>query len=130
MDNIFDNLFPITDKNKQNPKLAKLEMEVKRLELCLKMSQEANQKRKDAMEIMLRRLEQQDELIKRLNNILKNQDAAMAKMQETMRLQQERLSHIARIDLRMDSIQEEQEQIINLANEYRCMQIQAEAQNV
>ena len=122
MDNIFDNLFTITDKSQ----IKKLEMEVKRLELCLQLSQQSNQKRKDAMEIMLRKLEQQDALIKRLNTVLKNQDAAMAKLQNTIRIQQERIAHIARIDIRMDAIQEEQSEIINLANEYRCLQIQAE----
>lgn len=126
MDNIFDNLFTITDKSQ----IKKLEMEVKRLELCLQLSQQSNQKRKDAMEIMLRKLEQQDALIKRLNTVLKNQDAAMAKLQNTIRIQQERISHIARIDIRMDAIQEEQSEIINLANEYRCMQIQADAQRI
>ena len=122
MDNIFDNLFTITDKSQ----IKKLEMEVKRLELCLQLSQQSNQKRKDAMEIMLRKLEQQDALIKRLNTVLKNQDAAMAKLQNTIRIQQERIAHITRIDIRMDTIQEEQSEIINLANEYRCLQIQAE----
>ena len=105
MDNIFDNLFTVTNKNKDGSKVAKLELEVKRLQLCLAMSQEANQKRKDAMQIMMQRLDQQDALIKRLNSVLKNQDMAMAKMQETMRIQQERLAHIARIDIRMDNIQ-------------------------
>ena len=128
MDNIFDNLFTVTNKNKEGSKVAKLELEVKRLQLCLAMSQEANQKRKDAMQIMLQRLDQQDALIKRLNSVLKNQDMAMAKMQETMRIQQERLAHIARIDIRMDNIQEEQSEILQLANQYRCMQIQREAQ--
>lgn len=128
MDNIFDNLFTITNKNKEGSKVAKLELEVKRLQLCLAMSQEANQKRKDAMQIMMQRLDQQDALIKRLNSVLKNQDMAMAKMQETMRIQQERLAHIARIDIRMDNIQEEQSEILQLANQYRCMQIQREAQ--
>ena len=126
MDNIFDNLFTITDKSQ----IKKLEMEVKRLEHCLQLSQQSNQKRKDAMEIMLRKLEQQDALIKRLNTVLKNQDAAMAKLQNTIRIQQERIAHIARIDIRMDAIQEEQSEIINLANEYRCMQIQAETQHI
>ena len=124
MDNIFDNLFTITDKSQ----IKKLEMEVKRLELCLQLSQQSNQKRKDAMEIMLRKLEQQDALIKRLNTVLKNQDAAMAKLQNTIRIQQERIAHIARIDIRMDAIQEEQSEILQLANQYRCMQIQREAQ--
>ena len=124
MDNIFDNLFTVTNKNKDGSKVAKLELEVKRLQLCLAMSQEANQKRKDAMQIMMQRLDQQDALIKRLNSVLKNQDMAMAKMQETMRIQQERLAHIARIDIRMDNIQEEQSEILQLANQYRCMQIQ------
>lgn len=128
MDNIFDNLFTVTNKNKEGSKVAKLELEVKRLQLCLAMSQEANQKRKDAMQIMMQRLDQQDALIKRLNSVLKNQDLAMAKMQETMRIQQERLAHIARIDIRMDNIQEEQSEILQLANQYRCMQIQREAQ--
>ncbi len=128
MDNIFDNLFTVTNKNKDGSKVAKLELEVKRLQLCLAMSQEANQKRKDAMQIMMQRLDQQDALIKRLNSVLKNQDMAMAKMQETMRIQQERLAHIARIDIRMDNIQEEQSEILQLANQYRCMQIQREAQ--
>lgn len=128
MDNIFDNLFTVTNKNKEDSKVAKLELEVKRLQLCLAMSQEANQKRKDAMQIMMQRLDQQDALIKRLNSVLKNQDMAMAKMQETMRIQQERLAHIARIDIRMDNIQEEQSEILQLANQYRCMQIQREAQ--
>ena len=128
MDNIFDNLFTVTNKNKEGSKVAKLELEVKRLQLCLAMSQEANQKRKDAMQIMMQRLDQQDALIKRLNSVLKNQDMAMAKMQETMRIQQERLDHIARIDIRMDNIQEEQSEILQLANQYRCMQIQREAQ--
>ena len=128
MDNIFDNLFTVTNKNKEGSKVAKLELEVKRLQLCLAMSQEANQKRKDAMQIMMQRLDQQDALIKRLNSVLKNQDMAMAKMQETMRIQQERLAHIARIDIRMDNIQEEQSEILQLANKYRCMQIQREAQ--
>lgn len=128
MDNIFDNLFTVTNKNKEGSKVAKLELEVKRLQLCLAMSQEANQKRKDAMQIMMQRLDQQDVLIKRLNSVLKNQDMAMAKMQETMRIQQERLAHIARIDIRMDNIQEEQSEILQLANQYRCMQIQREAQ--
>ena len=128
MDNIFDNLFTVTNKNKDGSKVAKLELEVKRLQLCLAMSQEANQKRKDAMQIMMQRLDQQDALIKRLNSVLKNQDMAMAKMQETMRIQQERLAHIARIDIRMDNIQEEQAEILQLANQYRCMQIQREAQ--
>ena len=128
MDNIFDNLFTVTNKNKDSSKVAKLELEVKRLQLCLAMSQEANQKRKDAMQIMMQRLDQQDALIKRLNSVLKNQDMAMAKMQETMRIQQERLAHIARIDIRMDNIQEEQAEILQLANQYRCMQIQREAQ--
>ena len=128
MDNIFDNLFTVTNKNKEGSKVAKLELEVKRLQLCLAMSQEANQKRKDAMQIMMQRLDQQDALIKRLNSVLKNQDMAMAKMQETMRIQQERLAHIARIDIRMDNIQEEQAEILQLANQYRCMQIQREAQ--
>ncbi len=128
MDNIFDNLFTVTNKNKEGSKVAKLELEVKRLQLCLAMSQEANQKRKDAMQIMMQRLDQQDALIKRLNSVLKNQDMAMAKMQETMRIQQERLAHIARIDIRMDNIQEEQSEILQLANQYRCMQIQREAQ--
>ena len=124
MDNIFDNLFTVTNKNKEGSKVAKLELEVKRLQLCLAMSQEANQKRKDAMQIMMQRLDQQDALIKRLNSVLKNQDMAMAKMQETMRIQQERLAHIARIDIRMDNIQEEQSEILQLANQYRSMQIQ------
>ena len=128
MDNIFDNLFTVTNKNKEGSKVAKLELEVERLQLCLAMSQEANQKRKDAMQIMMQRLDQQDALIKRLNSVLKNQDMAMAKMQETMRIQQERLAHIARIDIRMDNIQEEQSEILQLANQYRCMQIQREAQ--
>lgn len=128
MDNIFDNLFTVTNKNKEGSKVAKLELEVKRLQLCLAMSQEANQKRKDAMQIMMQRLDQQDALIKRLNSVLKNQDMAMAKMQETMRIQQERLAHIARIDIRMDNIQDEQSEILQLANQYRCMQIQREAQ--
>ena len=128
MDNIFDNLFTVTNKNKDGSKVAKLELEVKRLQLCLAMSQEANQKRKDAMQIMMQRLDQQDALIKRLNSVLKNQHMAMAKMQETMRIQQERLAHIARIDIRMDNIQEEQSEILQLANQYRCMQIQREAQ--
>ena len=128
MDNIFDNLFTVTNKNKEGSKVAKLELEVKRLQLCLAMSQEANQKRKDAMQIMMQRLDQQDAFIKRLNSVLKNQDMAMAKMQETMRIQQERLAHIARIDIRMDNIQEEQSEILQLANQYRCMQIQREAQ--
>ena len=128
MDNIFDNLFTVTNKNKEGSKVAKLELEVKRLQLCLAMSQEANQKRKDAMQIMMQRLDQQDALIKRLNSVLKNQDMAMAKMQETMRIQQERLAHIARIDIRMDNIQEEQSEILQLANQYRCMQIQREVQ--
>ena len=128
MDNIFDNLFTVTNTNKEGSKVAKLELEVKRLQLCLAMSQEANQKRKDAMQIMMQRLDQQDALIKRLNSVLKNQDMAMAKMQETMRIQQERLAHIARIDIRMDNIQEEQSEILQLANQYRCMQIQREAQ--
>ena len=128
MDNIFDNLFTVTNKNKDGSKVAKLELEVKRLQLCLAMSQEANQKRKDAMQIMMQRLDQQDALIKKLNSVLKNQDMAMAKMQETMRIQQERLAHIARIDIRMDNIQEEQSEILQLANQYRCMQIQREAQ--
>ena len=128
MDNIFDNLFTVTNKNKEGSKVAKLELEVKSLQLCLAMSQEANQKRKDAMQIMMQRLDQQDALIKRLNSVLKNQDMAMAKMQETMRIQQERLAHIARIDIRMDNIQEEQSEILQLANQYRCMQIQREAQ--
>lgn len=128
MDNIFDNLFTVTNKNKEGSKVAKLELEVKRLQLCLAMSQEANQKRKDAMQIMMQRLDQQDALIKRLNSVLKNQDMAMAKMQETMRIQQERLAHIVRIDIRMDNIQEEQSEILQLANQYRCMQIQREAQ--
>ena len=128
MDNIFDDLFTVTNKNKEGSKVAKLELEVKRLQLCLAMSQEANQKRKDAMQIMMQRLDQQDALIKRLNSVLKNQDMAMAKMQETMRIQQERLAHIARIDIRMDNIQEEQSEILQLANQYRCMQIQREAQ--
>ena len=128
MDNIFDNLFTVTNKSKDGSKVAKLELEVKRLQLCLAMSQEANQKRKDAMQIMMQRLDQQDALIKRLNSVLKNQDMAMAKMQETMRIQQERLAHIARIDIRMDNIQEEQSEILQLANQYRCMQIQREAQ--
>ena len=128
MDNIFDNLFTVTNKNKEGSKVAKLELEVKRLQLCLAMSQEANQKRKDAMQIMMQRLDQQDALIKRLNSVLKNQDMAMAKMQETMRIQQERLAHIARIDIRMDNMQEEQSEILQLANQYRCMQIQREAQ--
>ena len=128
MDKIFDNLFTVTNKNKDVSKVAKLELEVKRLQLCLAMSQEANQKRKDAMQIMMQRLDQQDALIKRLNSVLKNQDMAMAKMQETMRIQQERLAHIARIDIRMDNIQEEQSEILQLANQYRCMQIQREAQ--
>lgn len=128
MDNIFDNLFTVTNKNKEGSKVAKLELEVKRLQLCLAMSQEANQKRKNAMQIMMQRLDQQDALIKRLNSVLKNQDMAMAKMQETMRIQQERLAHIARIDIRMDNIQEEQSEILQLANQYRCMQIQREAQ--
>lgn len=128
MDNIFDNLFTVTNKNKEGSKVAKLELEVKRLQLCLAMSQEANQKRKDAMQIMMQRLDQQDALIKRLNSVLKNQDMVMAKMQETMRIQQERLAHIARIDIRMDNIQEEQSEILQLANQYRCMQIQREAQ--
>ena len=128
MDNIFDNLFTVTNKNKEGSKVAKLELEVKRLQLCLAMSQEANQKRKDAMQIMMQRLDQQDALITRLNSVLKNQDMAMAKMQETMRIQQERLAHIARIDIRMDNIQEEQSEILQLANQYRCMQIQREAQ--
>ena len=128
MDNIFDNLFTVTNKNKEGSKVAKLELEVKRLQLCLAMSQEANQKRKDAMQIMMQRLDQQDALIKRLNSVLMNQDMAMAKMQETMRIQQERLAHIARIDIRMDNIQEEQSEILQLANQYRCMQIQREAQ--
>ena len=128
MDNIFDNLFTVTNKNKDGSKVAKLELEDKRLQLCLAMSQEANQKRKDAMQIMMQRLDQQDALIKRLNSVLKNQDMAMAKMQETMRIQQERLAHIARIDIRMDNIQEEQSEILQLANQYRCMQIQREAQ--
>ena len=128
MDNIFDNLFTVTNKHKEGSKVAKLELEVKRLQLCLAMSQEANQKRKDAMQIMMQRLDQQDALIKRLNSVLKNQDMAMAKMQETMRIQQERLAHIARIDIRMDNIQEEQSEILQLANQYRCMQIQREAQ--
>lgn len=128
MDNIFDNLFTVTNKNKEGSKVAKLELEVKRLQLCLAMSQEANQKRKDAMQIMMQRLDQQDALIKKLNSVLKNQDMAMAKMQETMRIQQERLAHIARIDIRMDNIQEEQSEILQLANQYRCMQIQREAQ--
>ena len=128
MDNIFDNLFTVTNKNKEGSKVAKLELEVKRLQLCLAMSQEANQKRNDAMQIMMQRLDQQDALIKRLNSVLKNQDMAMAKMQETMRIQQERLAHIARIDIRMDNIQEEQSEILQLANQYRCMQIQREAQ--
>ena len=128
MDNIFDNLFTVTNKNKDGSKVAKLELEVKRLQLCLAMSQEANQKRKDAMQIMMQRLDQQDALIKRLNSVLKNQDMAMAKMQETMRIQQERLAHIARIDIRMDNIQEEQSEILQLANQYRCMQIQREVQ--
>ena len=47
MDNIFDNLFTVTNKSKDGSKVAKLELEVKRLQLCLAMSQEANQKRKD-----------------------------------------------------------------------------------
>ena len=128
MDNIFDNLFTVTNKNKDGSKVAKLELEVKRLQLCLAMSQEANKKRKDAMQIMMQRLDQQDALIKRLNSVLKNQDMAMAKMQKTMRIQQERLAHIARIDIRMDNIQEEQSEILQLANQYRCMQIQREAQ--
>ena len=128
MDNIFDNLFTVTNKNKDGSKVAKLELEIKRLQLCLAMSQEANQKRKDAMQIMMQRLDQQDALIKRLNSVLKNQDMAMAKMQETMRIQRERLAHIARIDIRMDNIQEEQSEILQLANQYRCMQIQREAQ--
>ena len=128
MDNIFDNLFTVTNKNKEGSKVAKLELEVKRLQLCLAMSQEANQKRKDAMQIMMQRLDQQDALIKRLNSVLKNQDMAMAKMQETMRIQQERLAHIARIDIRMDNIQEEQSEILQLANQYRCLQIQRETQ--
>ena len=128
MDNIFDNLFTVTNKNKEGSKVAKLELEVKRLQLCLAMSQEANQKRKDAMQIMMQRLDQQDALIKRLNSVLKNLDMAMAKMQETMRIQQERLAHIARIDIRMDNIQEEQSEILQLANQYRCLQIQRETQ--
>ena len=92
------------------------------------MTKETKQKRKDAMQIMMQRLDQQDALIKRLNSVLKNQDMAMAKMQETMRIQQERLAHIARIDIRMDNIQEEQSEILQLANQYRCLQIQREAQ--
>lgn len=128
MDNIFDNLFTITNKNKEGSKVAQLEIEVQRLQLCLRMSQEANQKRKDAMQIMMQRLEQQDTLIKRLNSVLKNQDMAMARMQETMKIQQERLAHIARLDVRMENIQEEQSEILQLANQYRCMQIQQEAQ--
>ena len=92
MDNIFDNLFTITDKSQ----IKKLEMEVKSLELCLQLSQQSNQKRKDAVEIMLRKLEQQDALIKRLNTVLKNQDAAMVKLQNTIRIQQERIAHITR----------------------------------
>lgn len=128
MENIFENLFTITAKNKENSIIAKLNIEIQRLQLCLKLSQESNQKRKDAMQIMFQRLEQQDALIKRLNSVLKNQDAAMAKMQETMRIQQERLAHIARIDAKMDSIQNDQQEIINLANEHRCIQLQREQQ--
>lgn len=128
MENIFDNLFTITGKNKEGGKVAKLEMEVQRLQLCLRMSQDANQKRKEAMEIMMNRLDQQDALIKRLNSVLKNQDAAMARMQETMRIQQERLAHIARIDTRMDAIQDEQSEIMQLAHQYRCMGIQKQAE--
>lgn len=126
MDNLFDNLFTITDKKQ----IQKLEMEIKRLNLCLRLSQESNQKRKEAMTLMFRKLDEQDILIKRLNTVLKNQDAAMAKLQNTIRIQQERIAHIARIDIRMDAIQEEQAEIINFANEYRCMQIQTETQSI
>lgn len=119
MENIFDNLFPITGKKAESNKVIKLEMEIERLNLCLKMSQTANLQRKEAMEIMKNRLDQQDALIKRLNSVLKNQDMALAQMQHTMKIQQERLEHMARIDTRMDSIYNEQAQILQFAKEYR-----------
>ncbi len=120
MENIFDNLFPITGKNNtESNKIIKLEMEISKLKMCLKMSNESNEKRKAAMAIMQKRLEEQEALIKRLHSVLHKQDMAMCNMRITMRNQQERLNHLARIDSRMDQLQDEQAQIIQFAEEYK-----------
>ena len=120
MENIFDNLFPITSKNNsESNKIIKLEMEISRLKLCLKMSNESNEKRKAAMDIMQQRLEEQEALIKRLHSVLHKQDMAMCNMRITMRNQQERLNHLARIDNKMNELQDEQAQILQFAHEYQ-----------
>ncbi len=119
MENIFNNLFPITGKNPENNKVLKLEMEIERLKLCLKMSNQACEKRREAMDIMKKRLEEQEALIKRLHSVLHKQDMAMSNMQKTMKRQQAKLEHIARIDNRMNELQSGQAEILQFAQEYR-----------
>ena len=118
MENIFDSLFPITGKKAENNKIIKLEMEIEKLRLCLRMSQTANNQRKEAMEIMKLRLEEQDALIKRLNKVLKNQDLALAKLQYTMRNQQEKLNHLDEIDSRMEKLYTNQAEIIEFSKQF------------
>lgn len=119
MENIFNNLFPITGKNPENNKVLKLEMEIERLKLCLKMANQACEKRKAAMDIMIQRLEEQDALIKRLNSVLRRQDMALGNMQKTMKRQQAKLEHLTRIDNRMNELQSDQAEILQFAQEYR-----------
>ena len=119
MENIFNNLFPITGKSQENNKILKLEMEIERLKLCLKMSNQACEKRKAAMDIMQKRLLEQEALIKRLHSVLHKQDMAMSNMQKTMKRQQAKLEHIARIDNRMNELQSGQAEILQFAQEYR-----------
>lgn len=119
MENIFNNLFPITGKNPENNKVLKLEMEIERLKLCLKMSNQACEKRREAMDIMKKRLEEQEALIKRLHSVLHKQDMAMSNMQKTMKRQQAKLNHLAQIDNRMNELQSGQAEILQFAQEYR-----------
>lgn len=119
MENIFDNLFPITNKKAENNKIIKLEMEIEKLRLCLRMSQTANNQRKEAMDIMKKRLEEQEALIKRLHSALKKQDIAMQNLRQTMKSQQEKIEYIEKIDAQMEVVNFNQTQILNFAKQYK-----------
>ena len=118
MDNFFENFLPTTGKNAKENKITKLEMEIDRLQLSLRIANQTIEKRKETMEIMFKKLNEQDALIRRLDEVLRQQDSTLAKMRNAMVNQQKKLNHIKRIDERMDNLQSEQCEIIEFAKRY------------
>lgn len=86
-----------------------------RLELGLRLAKAALDKRKSAMQIMERRILNDEQLIQRMSDVLKQQDETITKQQEIIDSQQEKLNHFDSIVKKMESLKTEQAEIIKFS---------------